>query len=325
MYPTTMGKAYANAKLSSARSCVGKTRPPLSDTDADLLQRFADAQLLERGLSSNTIAAYNSDLRSFLAALPIERSSLLGVSNSDVMAYLASRVDDGSSARSAARLLCALRRFYAWCVREGLMTDNPTALVRSPTIGRPLPKVLTESEVSALLVTPDITDDLGLRDRAMLEVLYACGLRVSELVGMTMDQINLQQGVVKIWGKGNKERLIPLGDVAGSWVDQYVKTVRPSLVRSRTDDLFLTRRGAAMTRQAFWHRIRAHGIQAGIRTQLSPHILRHAFATHLVNHDADLRVVQLLLGHSSLSTTQIYTHVARERLKVMHQLHHPRG
>ena len=222
-------------------------------------------------------------------------------------------------------MLSALRQFYAWAMRENLVSENPTALVRSPSIGRPLPKTLTESEVTALLKAPVVSDDIGLRDRAMLEVLYGCGLRVSELVGLSVDQVNLQQGVVRVWGKGRKERLVPMGEVAIHWVERYFRQSRPALQKAAVSDLFLSQRGKAMTRQTFWHRIRIHGSVAGIKGHLSPHTLRHAFATHLVNHDADLRAVQMLLGHSSLSTTQIYTHVATQRLKSLHKQHHPRG
>ncbi len=320
-----MVKPYANAKSTGARDRRRANHPVLSSQDADLLLRFADSQLVERGLSSNTISAYGSDLRFFAAALQESGTGLLAAQRSDVMAFLGQRVSDGSSSRSAARLLSALRRFYTWCQREKLKVENPTAQISSPSMGRPLPKVITESEVLALLQAPVVSEDLGLRDRAMLELLYGCGLRVSELVSLTVDQVNLNQGVMRVWGKGSKERLIPMGDVAIDWIKRYMKSSRPALMRANTDELFLSNRGAAMTRQAFWYRIRAHGASAGIRTQLSPHVLRHAFATHLVNHDADLRVVQLLLGHSNLSTTQIYTHVARERLKSLHQAHHPRG
>jgi len=320
-----MVKPYANAKLISARDRSGKIASTLSDKDTVLLSRFADSQLVERGLSAHTIDAYNRDIRLFASTLRLAPTDLMKVKRDDVMHCLAVRVQDGSSARSAARLLSALRRFYAWCVREGKMTEDPTALVRSPTIGRPLPKVLTESEVQALLHAPNTDESIGLRDRAMLELLYGCGLRVSELITLTVDQLRLQQGVLRVWGKGNKERMLPMGEHAIDWLNRYMKTARPDLMRGKTDALFLSNRGKAMTRQAFWYRIRAHGASADIRCELSPHVLRHAFATHLVNHDADLRVVQLLLGHSSLSTTQIYTHVARERLKAIHQSHHPRG
>ncbi len=319
-----MGKAYANAKLNTSRNHNKKIASVLNSADLNLLARFADSQLIERGLSTHTIEAYNRDIRLFASTLP-HRPELLSVKREDVMQCLAQRVTDGSSARSAARLLSALRRFYAWAVREGLLSEDPTALVRSPSIGRPLPKVLTESEVRALLDAPDTTTDVGQRDRAMLELLYGCGLRVSELITLKVDQVRAAQGVMRVWGKGNKERMLPMGDVAVHWINIYLKEARPSLMRGKTDVLFLSNRGSAMTRQAFWYRIRAHGVAAGIKTALSPHILRHAFATHLVNNNADLRVVQLLLGHSSLSTTQIYTHVARERLKAMHSTHHPRG
>ena len=319
-----MGKAYANAKLNTSRNHNKKIASVLTSADLNLLSRFADTQLIERGLSKHTIDAYNRDIRLFASTLP-NRPELLSVKRDDVMQCLAKRVTDGSSARSAARLLSALRRFYAWAVREGLLNEDPTALVRSPSLGRPLPKVLTESEVRALLDAPDTKTDVGQRDRAMLELLYGCGLRVSELITLKVDQVRAAQGVMRVWGKGNKERMLPMGDVAVHWINLYLKEARPSLMRGKTDALFLSTRGTAMTRQAFWYRIRAHGVSAGIKTALSPHILRHAFATHLVNNNADLRVVQLLLGHSSLSTTQIYTHVARERLKAMHSTHHPRG
>ncbi|MDC0435169.1 site-specific tyrosine recombinase XerD [bacterium] len=302
------------------------------EADRLLIQRFSDSQLIERGLSTHTISAYATDLRAFAGSVDTlsEKNTpapgvLPGATQSDIMQCLAMRVSDGSSVRSAARLLSALRQFYAWAVRENLVETNPTAKVRSPSIGRSLPGTLTESQVRALLKAPLTNDDIGLRDRAMLEVLYGCGLRVSELVGLSVDQVNLQQGVIRVWGKGSKERLVPLGDVAMLWIERYMRYSRAALLRGPTSDLFLSKRGKAMTRQTFWHRIRIHAIAAGITSPLSPHTLRHAFATHLVNHDADLRVVQMLLGHSSLSTTQIYTHVATERLKTLHKSHHPRG
>lgn len=320
-----MVKPYANAKSVPARENEAGKEAVIDDETKALLLRFADSQLVERGLASNTISAYRSDLLAYSCFLRARQLGLLTVRRADIMEYLAQRVVDGSSTRSAARLLSALRRFYAWCLQENLLTENPTALIRSPAMGRPLPKVLTESEVQALLQAPATGTDLGLRDRAMLELLYGCGLRVSELVGLTVTQVSLQQGVLRVWGKGNKERLIPMGDVSVDWLQRYLKSARPSLIRGNSDVMFLSSRGAGMTRQAFWHRIRSHGLAAGITMNLSPHVLRHAFATHLVNHDADLRVVQLLLGHSSLSTTQIYTHVAQERLKSLHRAHHPRG
>ncbi len=320
-----MGKPYANAKTVDSRNTTVKSNRELSDTDRALLLRFGDSQLIERGLSRHTISAYNGDLRFFASTIDDSRPGLLNAKRADVMHCLSVRVQDGSSARSAARLLSSLRRFYLWCLQENLLSENPAALVKSPSIGRPLPKVLTESDVRLLLDAPILSTDLGLRDRAMLEVLYGCGLRISELISIKMDQVRSSQGVLRVWGKGNKERILPMGEVAVEWLNKYVRESRPALLRGNTDVCFVSARGSAMTRQAFWYRIRDHGVAAGIKTPLSPHVLRHAFATHLVNHDADLRVVQLLLGHSSLSTTQIYTHVARERLKSLHRSHHPRG
>lgn len=324
--------AYATDNLKIKRTNKSLSEIKLAPADAQLLQRFADSQLVERGLSSHTIDAYSSDLRSFLLSVyQVQKFSeaagayLLDVTQADIMQFLSERVADGSSSRSAARLLSALRQFYAWAIRENLLKDNPTTLIRSPSIGRPLPKSITESQVRALLDAPVVSDELGLRDRAMLEVLYGCGLRVSELVSLRVDQLDLQRGVIKIWGKGRKERLVPMGEIAIRWVEKYQRHSRSLLLIGSTSDLFLSRRGKAMTRQTFWHRIRQHGLNAGIKQSLSPHTLRHAFATHLVNHDADLRVVQMLLGHSSLSTTQIYTHVATHRMKTLHKSHHPRG
>ncbi len=297
----------------------------LSAESVRLLIQFSDMLLIERGLSNHTVAAYSTDIKQFSRWLTARQGRLLAVSRTEIMSYLGYRVTDGASARSAARMLSALRRFYGFAVREQLMRDNPTQLISSPTIGRPLPTTLTETEVRALLSAPDTDSLLGLRDRAMLEMLYGCGLRVSELVTLHIGQINRQQGAVRVWGKGNKERLIPLGDVALHWVNQYERIARPGLLRGTSEALFLSLRGRPLTRQTFWHRIKIYARAAELRTTLSPHTLRHAFATHLVNHDADLRVVQLLLGHSDLSTTQIYTHVATERLKALHQAHHPRG
>lgn len=324
--------AYATVNLKIKRTNKSLSEIKLAPADAQLLQRFADSQLVERGLSSHTIDAYSSDLRSFLLSVyqlqefsDAAGACLLDVTQADIMQYLSHRVADGSSSRSAARLLSALRQFYAWAIRENLLKENPSTLIRSPSIGRPLPKSITESQVRALLDAPVVSDELGLRDRAMLEVLYGCGLRVSELVSLRVDQLDLQRGVIKIWGKGRKERLVPMGEIAIRWVEKYQRHSRSLLLNGSSSDLFLSRRGKAMTRQTFWHRIRQHGLNAGIKQSLSPHTLRHAFATHLVNHDADLRVVQMLLGHSSLSTTQIYTHVATHRMKTLHKSHHPRG
>lgn len=300
----------------------------LSDSDAALLERFLDALWLERGLTPNTLAAYRSDLERFALWLERQRGvGLLAAQREALLDYLQERSIEGARPRSTARLLSSLRRFYRYLVRERLREDDPSARIDSPRLGRPLPKSLTEEEVESLLNAPDISSPLGLRDRAMLEVLYATGLRVSELVGLTMTQISLMQGVVKVVGKGRKERLVPLGELAVEWLQRFISESRPTLLApgSPSAALFPSRLGEAMSRQAFWQLIKRYALQAGISKPLSPHTLRHAFATHLLNHGADLRVVQLLLGHSSLSTTQIYTHVARERLKALHAAHHPRG
>ena len=304
-----------------------RTAASVDAADRAEIERFLDALWMERGLSENTLAAYRNDLNrlaSWLAACGSRR--LLTVQRQDLLDYLSRRVGEGARPRTTARLLSSLRRFYRYQIREGRLGEDPSARIDTPRIGRPLPDSLSEAEVEALLAAPDITDTLGLRDRAMLELLYACGLRVSELVGVHTDQVNLNQGVVRLMGKGSKERLVPLGDEAADWLQRYLDDSRPVMAgESGARELFITRRGQAMTRQAFWYRLRHHAVTAGIRKKLSPHTLRHAFATHLLNHGADLRVVQMLLGHSDLSTTQIYTHVARERLRDLHARHHPRG
>lgn len=290
------------------------------------IERFLDALWMERGLSENTLTAYRNDLNGIAAWLAGSQRRLLTAQREDLLDYLSVRVGEGARPRTTARLLSSLRRFYRYQIREGRLDEDPSARIDAPRIGRPLPDSLSEEEVEALLAAPEITDTLGLRDRAMLELLYACGLRVSELVGVHADQVNLVQGVVKLMGKGSKERLVPLGDEAADWLQRYLDDSRPAMAGdSASPALFITRRGKAMTRQAFWYRIRHYAVRAGIQKKLSPHTLRHAFATHLLNHGADLRVVQMLLGHSDLSTTQIYTHVARERLKDLHARHHPRG
>jgi len=298
----------------------------LSASDAALLERFLDGLWMERGLSDNTLAAYRRDLQGLGAWLNGQRASLASATRAELLRYIQQRSGEGTRPRTTARLLSTMRRFYQYMVRERLREDDPSARIDAPRLGRPLPKSLTESEVEALLVAPNVDETLGLRDRAMLEVLYATGLRVSELVGLTLIQMHLDQGVVRVIGKGNKERLVPLGEEAVRWIERYMARARPELADGRPGDaVFITRRGGPMTRQMFWTLIKRHAFKAGIRKHLSPHTLRHAFATHLLNHGADLRVVQLLLGHSSLSTTQIYTHVARERLKQLHAQHHPRG
>jgi integrase/recombinase XerD len=295
--------------------------------DRDIIERFADALWMERGLSANTLAAYQTDLRQTADWLHDQaRVGLLTARRGDLLAYLASLAAGGATPRTAARRLSTMRQFYRLALREAWINIDPSAQIEAPKLGRPLPKSLTEQEVEALLAAPEVNEPEGLRDRAMLELLYASGLRVSELVGLALEQISLSQGVVRVIGKGGKERLVPLGDEAADWIRRYQQSARPDLLGQRwCDALFVTRRGEGMTRQAFWYRIRKHARAAGITKHLSPHTLRHAFATHLVNHGADLRVVQLLLGHSDLSTTQIYTHVARERLKSLHAEHHPRG
>lgn len=297
------------------------------EDDSATIERFADALWMERGLSRNTLSAYQSDLAKLAEWLHKQRARpLLAASREDLLEYLAARARAGGKARSSARILSCLRQFFQHALREGWIEVDPSSLIEAPKLGRPLPKSLTEQEVEALLAAPDTGRPEGFRDRAMLELLYATGLRVSELVTLQFSQLSLNQGVVRVVGKGGKERLVPLGDEAVEWLTQFIRSARFELLGERfSDDLFPTRRGAAMTRQAFWYRIRKHALAAGITRHLSPHTLRHAFATHLLNHGADLRVVQMLLGHSDLSTTQIYTHVARERLKQMHQQHHPRA
>jgi len=301
------------------------------DKDNSLLQdsiqiidRFLDTLWMERGVSDNTLAAYRSDLLAFANWLNKKGTHIHEAQDGDLRTYLASM--HSRSVRTLARRLSSLRRLYGYLVREGLMSHDPSARVESPRLGRPLPKSLTESEVEALLDAPNVVTPLGLRDRTMLEVLYATGLRVSELVKLTLLQINLRQGVVRVLGKGDKERLVPLGEESLDWLQRYLQEGRPDIVKNRAvDALFSTQRGAAMTRQGFWYLIKRYARKADIKKPLSPHVLRHAFATHLLNHGADLRVVQMLLGHSDISTTQIYTHVARERLKNLHAQHHPRG
>ena len=292
----------------------------------ELIERFTDALWMERGLSENTLTAYRNDLAGLAAWLVQQHRGLLSARREDLLAYLAQRVADGARPRTTARLLSSMRRFFRYQVREGHIQDDPSVRIDTPRIGRPLPDALNEHEVERLLDAPDTATDLGLRDRAMLELLYACGLRVSELVGLTRDRLDLTRGVVRLTGKGGKERLVPLGEEASEWLSRYLQDGRAALVGGRDDGhIFLSRRGQGMTRQTFWYRLREYAVKSGINKHLSPHTLRHAFATHLLNHGADLRVVQMLLGHSDLSTTQIYTHVARERLKDLHARHHPRG
>ena len=292
-----------------------------------VIERFADLLWMERGLSANTLSAYQSDLRAFSLWLGRERGrGLVAAERLDLLDYLAVLSIGGRKPRSAARVVSCLRQFYQHLLRQGLISDDPSARVDAPKLGRPLPKTLTEAEVEALLRAPQTDEPRGHRDRAMLEVLYATGLRVTELVTLTPQSVSLVQGVVRVIGKGHKERLVPLGEEAVDWLQTYVREARPEILHGRVCDyLFPTARSCCMTRQAFWLLIKRYALEAGIGKTLSPHTLRHAFATHLLNHGADLRVVQMLLGHSDLSTTQIYTHVARERLKQVHAQHHPRA
>ncbi len=296
----------------------------ISQENLDLIDLFIDGLWLEAGLSKNTLSAYRSDLNRLATFL--DTKPLISTESKDIHRFLAVLMAAGNKASSSARVLSTLRRFFRYQIRQNLMQTDPCRDVLPPKLGRPLPKTLSENQVDALLNAPNIESSLGQRDKAMLETLYATGLRVSELVDLTMLEINLDVGLVRIVGKGNKERLVPLGEQAIDSIHHYINSARIEILKSRTSDfLFVTSRGSGMTRQAFWHLIKKYALLAGIETRLSPHTLRHAFATHLINHGADLRSVQMLLGHSDLSTTQIYTHVAKERLQSIHAKHHPRG
>jgi integrase/recombinase XerD len=299
----------------------------LSDSKIDnaQLDTFIDHLWLEDGLSKNTLESYLADLSHFNAWLSKQKSDLLNANQADIQQYLAVKFPQ-SKPRSISRLIASMRRFYRYALRENLIKTDPTLQIESPKLPRSLPKSLNEQEVEDLLNAPDINHPIGLRDRAMLELLYASGLRVSELVGVKVNEVSTQDGVVRVTGKGSKTRLVPMGEEAADWITKYIKQARPEILQKRLcDALFVTARADAMTRQAFWYLIKRYAIVAGISKHMSPHVLRHAFATHLLNHGADLRVVQMLLGHADISTTQIYTHVARERLKQLHSVHHPRG
>jgi integrase/recombinase XerD len=296
------------------------------DRSEEFVDKFLDAIWMERGLSQNTLGAYRADLMTLARGLAEKQKSIDVADKADLLAFIAGRVEGGAKPRSTARQLSSFRRFFRYIMREGMRDTDPTSDIEMPRIGRSLPKTLTEDEVETLLSAPNTDEPLGHRDRAMLELLYATGLRVSELINLKQSQINFNQGVLRIVGKGDRERLIPLGDESQRWLKDFIDGPRMEILLERqTDYLFPTRRGDRMTRQAFWHIIKRYAQKAGVRKKMSPHSLRHAFATHLLNRGADLRVVQLLLGHSDLSTTQIYTHVARERLKDLHGEHHPRG
>jgi len=312
-----MSKASANIVVDSNSS---------SKSTEAIIDKFLDAIWMERGLSANTLGAYRADLMALKRWLAQRDTSLIYATRADLLEFIAFRTEEGAKPRSTARQLSSFRRFYRFLLREGVIGEDPTLKIDMPKIGRSLPKALTEAEVESLLRAPEVSDPLGHRDRAMLEVLYATGLRVSELINLKQSDINLNQGVVRIHGKGDRERLIPLGDEAQRWLREFAAGPRIEILLERqTDYVFPTRRGDRMTRQAFWHIIKRYAKKAEIGGKLSPHTLRHAFATHLLNNGADLRVVQMLLGHSDLSTTQIYTHVARERMKELHAEHHPRG
>ncbi|WP_394131176.1 site-specific tyrosine recombinase XerD [Shewanella maritima] len=297
-----------------------------TDSPDPLIDSFLDDLWSTRGVSDNTLNSYRTDLQHFQRFLIKQRTDLQSVETIHIREYLALRVEQGYAKSSTARLLSALRRFYGFLLLNNSISNDPVALIESPKLARHLPDDLTEAQIDNLLAQPNTDDPIEARDKAMLELLYATGLRVTELVSLTMEQISLRQGVVKIVGKGGKERLVPMGELAIGEIEAYLKQARPVLLNQKQSDvLFPSKRGQMMTRQTFWHRIKQYALRAGITTKLSPHTLRHAFATHLLNHGADLRVVQLLLGHSDLSTTQIYTHVAKARLQQLHQLHHPRA
>ena len=296
----------------------------MSDADEGIIEGFLDALWMERGLSENTLKAYRADLVHFARFASARRLGLLEVERGHVLDYLVSIID--ASPRTTARRLSALRRFYSHQTRAGRIERDPMDRIDAPRLGRPLPGTLTEREVESLLAAPDVSTALGFRDRTMLEVLYAAGLRVSELVELRTSSVSMRQGLVRVVGKGGRERLVPLGEVALDWLDRFVRGARSEILDGRISEaVFPSRRGDAMTRQAFWMIIKRHAARAGIVRPVTPHTLRHAFATHLLNHGADLRVIQLLLGHRDISTTQIYTHVARERLRSLHAEHHPRG
>ena len=301
-----------------------------SEVDNSQLDTFIDHLWLEDGLSKNTLESYRADLSQFNTWLGLQnkgqqKSALLTTNQTDIQQYLAVKFPQ-SKPRSISRLIASMRRFYRYALRENLIQTDPTLQIESPKLPRSLPKSLNEQEVEDLLNAPNINEAIGLRDRAMLELLYASGLRVSELVTVKVNEVSTQDGVVRVTGKGSKTRLVPIGEEAADWIDQYLKQARPEILQKRLcDAMFVTARASAMTRQAFWYLIKRYALVAGIQKHMSPHVLRHAFATHLLNHGADLRVVQMLLGHADISTTQIYTHVARERLKQLHSVHHPRG
>lgn len=286
---------------------------------------YLQAVWLSRGLSENTLAAYRRDLEFTALALADEATELSAASAGQLAALMAKRYESGLNPRSTARWLSTLRGYFRHLVRENLLTEDPTAQLRHPKFGRPLPKSISATQIEALLSAPDVSLPLGLRDRAMLELLYSSGLRISELINLELTHLNQRQGVVRVLGKGNKERLVPVGDEAMRWLEDYLQNGREALHGAKTMALFPSRLGRKMTRQTFWYAIKRYAAKVGIVMEISPHTLRHAFATHLVDNGADLRAVQMMLGHSDLSTTQIYTHIAQQRLKSLVEEHHPRG
>jgi integrase/recombinase XerD len=299
-----------------------------SRTRADIaIDYFIDSLWSQKGLAPLTLSAYQQDLKTFSDWLQRQGKELPGASQANIQSYLSRRFSAGASARSNARLLSTLKQYFRHLIKTGERKDNPTALISAPKVHAILPPTLSEQDITRLLEAPDLETSYGLRDRSMLELMYSSGLRVSELVSLQVNQINTRAGLVRLTGKGNKERVIPVGEEALHWLSLYIDNSRPELVRQKSvnDALYLSSRGTAITRQAFWQHVKKYSLKAGIRSVYSPHSLRHAFATHLLNHGADLRTVQMLLGHSSLSTTQIYTHIAQARLQTLHAAHHPRG
>lgn len=322
MTPAANQRSHSPAE----RRALAQARPPLDAHDGATIERWLDALWAERGLARHSLQSYRRDLQGLARRLG-GRPALSVATQADLLEHLAELGDHGYSPRSSARLLSALRAFYGWLLASGQRSDDPSAGIAAPKLGRPLPKALSESQVEALLQAPVVEQPLGLRDRAMLELMYATGLRVSELVGLSTPQVNLRQGVLRVLGKGSRERLVPLGDEAQHWLQRYISEARPLQLRGqRSEVLFLSGKGGALGRQQFWTAVKRYAVAAGIDSrQVTPHRLRHAFATHLLNHGADLRALQMMLGHSSLSTTQIYTLVARETLQRLHAEHHPRG
>jgi len=331
-YWTLLG--YANTAMSKTDNRVKPI--PIGEENANVIEQFIDELWLEKGLSKHTLTAYRTDLSKYTLFLEQDKlknnsaeqtPNLTDCTAQDINQYLAQRYEQQFSERSTSRFLSSLRAFIRWAIDQKLCHDDPMALIQNPKLAKPLPKVISEQQVNDLLDAPLTDEDpIQLRDKAMLELLYATGLRVTELVSLRLSDMSLQQGVIRVTGKGNKERLVPMGEVAIDWVSHFIKNGRRELLKQASDVVFPSNRGVAMTRQTFWHRIKVYAVQANIASELlSPHTLRHAFATHLLNHGADLRAVQMLLGHSDLSTTQIYTHIATERLQQLVAEHHPRG